>query len=244
MCDHRCLVGVDRSTFVLGGALAITAFLAVTAVLTGRAERERTEPRQRDLVEVIEQRQEDVDDLGTAVQTLRADVAAAQKRASAVGVRERETNERLVELGRLAGTVPLRGSGIVVELRPSDREPPSPEEAGAYKIHDTDLQLVVNALFDAGAEAIAVNDSRLVATTPIRAAGDTIVVNFRPLSPPFRISAIGADRRRFEASEIARRFAGWTDLFGLGFRVRAERSITVPGYTGRVSIEVSTPWPR
>ena len=89
--------------------------------------------------------------------------------------------------------------------------------------------------------AVAVTDSRLVATTPIRAAGDTIVVNFRPLTPPYRVSAIGADRVRFEASDIARRFDRWTELFGLGFSVAERRVVTVPGYTGRVSISAATP---
>jgi uncharacterized protein YlxW (UPF0749 family) len=146
-------------------------------------------------------------------------------------------------LAEQAGTVELQGPGIVVTLSPSDREPPSASEAGAYEIHDGDLQLVVNALWEAGAEAIAVNGSRLVATTPIRSAGATIVVNFRPLTPPFRVVAIGADRAQFTNSEIARRFRRWTGLFGLGFSVRADDKLSVPGYTGRVSISSAAPEP-
>jgi uncharacterized protein YlxW (UPF0749 family) len=129
----------------------------------------------------------------------------------------------------------------VITLSHSDREPPTPEEAGAYQIHDSDLQLVVNALWSAGAEAVAINDSRLVATTPIRAAGGTIVVNFRPLSPPYRVTAVGADRAAFESSEIARRFKRWTDLFGLGFSVQSRGAVEVPGYTGRVSVGTALP---
>lgn len=234
-------MATDRPAIVLGGALAITGFLLVTAVLTGREERARTEPRQADMIELIDARTSLVDDLDEAVELVRRDVAAAQTQATRFSARERSTTERLEALAELAGTVPLQGRGIVVRLSPSDREPPSPEEAGAYRIHDTDVRLVVNALFAAGAEAVAVNDSRIVATTPIRAAGDTIVVNFRPLSPPYEIAAIAADRRAFEASEIARRFDRWTDLFGLGFRVRDEEELTVPAYSGRVSISTATP---
>jgi uncharacterized protein YlxW (UPF0749 family) len=130
---------------------------------------------------------------------------------------------------------------VVVTLAPSDRQPPSAEEAGAYQIHDSDLQLVVNALWASGAEAVAVNDSRLVATTPIRSAGATIVVNFRPLSPPFTVTAIGADRMAFEASDIAKRFHRWTSLFGLGFGVREAKLVKVPAFTGRVSIASASP---
>lgn len=231
----------DRSAVTLSVVVGVLGFLIVTSVLTGSAERQKAAPRKAELVSLIGDRQSLVDDLDAAVVALRADVATAQARANRADTLDQAEAATAAALGEQAGTVPLQGRGLVVSLAPSDREPPSPEEAGAYEIHDSDLQLVVNELWAAGAEAVAVNDSRLVATTPIRAAGGTIVVNFRPLSPPYRVTAIGADRLRFETSEIARRFARWTDLFGLGFSVTERRVVSVPGYTGRVSISAATP---
>jgi uncharacterized protein YlxW (UPF0749 family) len=221
--------------------MAVAAFGVSTAVRTGRLERARTAPREAELIRLIEQRKSLVGDLDTAVAKLRNEVTSAQRQASRATAVSASTAATLETLGRLAGTVPLRGRGLVVTLSPSDRQPPSQNEAGAYAIHDSDVQLVVNAMFAAGAEAVSVNDSRLVATTPIRAAGDTIIVNFRPLSPPYRVVAIGANRRKFEASDIAGRFRRWSDLFGLGFRIREEKTVTVPGFTGRVSISSATP---
>jgi uncharacterized protein YlxW (UPF0749 family) len=116
-------------------------------------------------------------------------------------------------------------------------------EAGAYRIHDADLQLVVNGLFGAGAEAVAINGNRVVVTTPIRAAGDTIVVNFRPVSPPYVVTAIGADQRQFDGTEIASRFRRWTGLFGLGFSIRRVDDVVVPAYAGRVQITTASPVP-
>ncbi len=200
--------------------VGILGFLLVTSVATGRVQRRESAPRKAQLVELIEARQSSVDDLDAAVSTLRRDVAEAQEGVSRADTRDRDAAAVVQELQQQAGTVALRGPGLEVTLAPSDRPPASAEEAGAYQIHDSDLQLVVNALWAAGAEAVAINDSRLVATTPIRAAGGTIVVNFRPLSPPFVVTAIGGDRASFEASEIARRFKRWTTLFGLGFTVR------------------------
>ena len=231
----------DRSAVTLSAVVGVLGFLVVTAVLTGQAERQKAAPRKAELVSLIGDRQALVDDLDAAVVALRRDVAAAQARANQADTLSQVEAAAAAALAEQAGTVPLRGPGLVVSLSPSDREPPSPEEAGAYEIHDSDLQLVVNELWAAGAEAVAVNDSRLVATTPIRAAGGTIVVNFRPLSPPYRVTAIGADRLRFEASEIARRFRRWTELFGLGFSIAERPSVSVPGYTGRVSISAATP---
>ncbi|MDQ3108119.1 MAG: DUF881 domain-containing protein [Actinomycetota bacterium] len=231
----------DRHALTLASALGILGFLIVTSVLTGQAERQEAAPRKAELAGLINDRQTVVDDLDDAVEVLRRDVAVAQEGASRADSRDRQAAAVQSRLAQQAGTVALRGPGLEVTLAPSDRAAPSAEEAGAYQIHDTDLQLVVNALWAAGAEAVSVNESRLVATTPIRAAGGTIIVNFRPLSPPYVVSAIGADRARFEASEIAGRFKRWTTLFGLGFRVRDRAEVSVPAYTGRVAISAATP---
>ncbi len=80
-----------------------------------------------------------------------------------------------------------------------------------------------------------------MATTAIRSAGDTLVVNFRPLRPPYRIDAIGADLARFEESEIAERFRQWTKLFGLTFSARRSTNLTVPAFAGRVAIATALP---
>lgn len=229
----------DRSTITLGAMLALTAFLVVTSVQTGRAERAKQAPRRAQLIDLIEAEQQDVTDLDARVETLRVDVAAAQERLAERNDLEQRVVDQLGRLGATAGTVALRGPGLRVELAPSDREPETEADATAYGIYDGDVQLVVNALLAAGAEAVSINGSRLVATTPIRAAGDTIVVNFRPLSPPYEISAIGASRERFEASDIARRFQRWTSLFGLGFEVR-QTTVEVPAFTGRVRISQAT----
>lgn len=223
---------------MLAAVFTVLGFLVVTAANSSRANREANEPRKAELVKLIQQRRSQVDELDQAVRELQTDVRDAQRKASRRSAQDRDEAKRLADLGNAAGTTELRGEAVVVRLSDSDQKPTDPEEEGAYRIRDTDLQLVVNALFEAGAEAIAVNNSRLVATTPIRSAGDTIVVNFRPLSPPYTVQAIGADREVFEESEIAKRFDRWTQLFGLGFRVR-EETVTVPAYTGRVAISTA-----
>jgi uncharacterized protein YlxW (UPF0749 family) len=80
-----------------------------------------------------------------------------------------------------------------------------------------------------------------VATTPIRAAGSTIVVNFRPLTPPYRVVGIGASESRFDDSDIATRFRRWTKLFGLGFSATHTGSATVPAFAGQVPVDDATP---
>lgn len=229
-----------RSPPALTAGFLVLGFLLVTAVSSVRDNRRAAAPRKGELIDLIERRRDLVDKQDRAVKQLRGEVAVAQREVSRLTALDRAEAERTRELAMRAGTVALEGPGLLVRLSDSVREARVEDDSGAYRIHDSDLQLVVNALFAAGAEAVAVNDSRLVATTPIRAAGDTIVVNFRPLNPPYRVTAIGADRKAFEASEIARRFRRWTDLFGLGFSVE-RRDLTVPAYAGRVAIASARP---
>lgn len=229
-----------RPSLVLGAVFAVFGFLVVTAVASARLNEKQAEPRKAQLIKLIQQRRSQVAKLDGEVRGLRADVTRAQRRASRRSELDRDKAKRMADLAAAAGTTALKGKAVVVRLADSDKKPTDPDQADAYRIHDADLQLVVNALFAAGAEAVAVNDSRLVATTPIRAAGDTIVVNFRPLSPPYTVSAIGADRDGFEKSEIAKRFTRWQKLFGLGYRVK-EETVTVPAYTGRVAITTAKP---
>ena len=119
---------------------------------------------------------------------------------------------------------------------PADAKDPS-----AYNISDSDLQMVVNALWSAGAEAIAVNGNRLVATSSIRAAGETVVVNFRPLSPPYKVEAVGANERRFADSDIATRMRSWHSSFDLGFSTSRVDKLTIAPFAGRVGIDVAQP---
>lgn len=230
-----------RVSLGLFGVLAITGFLLLTAVSSARTTKQVEAPRKAELIDLIESRRAQLDELDEDVRRLRNDVAAAESTAAQRDEQVAAANRQLAELAGRAGTTALHGPGLEVTLSDSDRSPPSPDEAGAYRIHDSDLQLVVNALFAAGAEAVAINDSRVVVTTPIRAAGDTIVVNFRPLNPPYRVRAIGADEDEFAASEIAARFRRWTRLFGLGYSTNQADDVTVPGYTGRVRITSATP---
>src|SRR5262249_25095305 len=156
------------------------------------------EPRKEELIHQILDRRSQVDDLDQAVRQLQDQVAAAERADARRNTVARDAAERNAVLAAQAGTTAMKGPAVLVRLSDSGPTPDDPTvDTSAYKIHDADLQLVVNALFTAGAEAVAINNNRIVATTPIRAAGSTIVVNFRPLTPPYRVVGIGASEPRF-----------------------------------------------
>ena len=220
----------------LAAVLAVFGFLTLVAANDVKQARRGAEPRRTGLVRLIRERQAEVDELGTTLVKLRHDLLNARHRLSA----QSEDDARRARRDEMqAGTVGMAGRGLEVVLSNSHREAKEAADQGVLSVQDIDLQLVVNALWSAGAEAVAVNGQRLVATSPIRAAGETITVNFRPLVPPYTVSAIGADRKAFERSEAARRFKRWVSDYGLGFKVGQRSRVEVPGYVGALQLSAA-----
>jgi uncharacterized protein YlxW (UPF0749 family) len=102
------------------------------------------------------------------------------------------------------------------------------------RIQDRDLQALVNAVWAAGAEAVSVGGQRLAPTTTIRAAGEAILVDLRPVQGPYTIAAVGDPGTllpRFADSAAARRFQSYTDLYGIQFGVHAADDVRLPAAT-------------
>ena len=100
-------------------------------------------------------------------------------------------------------------------------------------IHDTDINQVVNELRAAGAEAIAVNTQRLVATSAVRTAGPTVLVNNRPEAAPFVIKAIGDPKTLAGALNIPGGIASQITAYDKAMlTVQQAAMLTLPAYTG------------
>jgi uncharacterized protein YlxW (UPF0749 family) len=221
--------------------LALLGFGIVTAAQAATAKREAEAPAKERLISLILERRGQMGDLDKAVRELRGQLSDERGRVSRASRSVRDATRTQAELAAQAGTSAVRGPGLRVKVSDAAIIPDDAPDVSAYRISDVDLQLLVNALWSAGAEAVAVNGNRVVATTSIRAAGETIVVNFRPLSPPYRLEAIGADNEKFGASEIARRMRRWRTQFGLGFSTSRADALTLAPFAGRVGIDVATP---
>ncbi|MDP1795351.1 MAG: DUF881 domain-containing protein [Acidimicrobiales bacterium] len=221
--------------------LALLGFLLVTAAQTASATKASEAPRKERLISLIQERRSQIDDLDDAVRDLRAQLRDQESTRSRTDRASAQRARDAAALAAQAGASMVEGPGLRVRVSDAETIPADVQEASAYRISDVDLQLLVNALWSAGAEAISLNGNRIVATTSIRAAGETIVVNFRPLTPPYRLEAVGADDERFADSDIARRMRRWRTLFGLGFTTSDADSLTLEPFTGRVGIGVATP---
>lgn len=225
------LRGGDRVALML--VVVALGFIAALA-WAGQTTRTRAAAdRSAELARIAANRQAHTAALERELSRLRE--RAGQLAAGGSSAPLRLVNAELERFGMLAGTVPARGPGVAVVLEDSPLAAEDPAGSLDFRIQDIDIQLVVNELWHAGAEAVAVNGQRVVGTTAIRSAGEAILVNFKVLASPYRVEAIGPARpmrERFEASEVAQRFRKWTDLYRLGFRVRSSDDIRIPAYAG------------
>jgi uncharacterized protein YlxW (UPF0749 family) len=203
--------------------------------------------RQPRLVTVVEALEDKRERLESELETLRSEVVELEEQEAArQGVQEHYSTE-LARLRMLAGLEPVRGTGLVVTLEDNPRPPENAPDVNNYIIHDYDVRAIVNALWAGGAEAISVNDERLVQSTAVRCVGTTILVNNSRLAAPFVVSAIGdptSMRRSLEADEDSSMLLDdYSRVFGLKSKVEDGEDITLPGYRGTIAPRELEPAP-
>lgn len=180
------------------------------------------------LVAQIKQRQEETDRLAERADRLREEVG--RRRDAALSGSQAS---RLRKLEASTGLGRVRGDGVVVRLADApakEADAVTGSSAGPPRVLYTDLQKVANDLWAAGAEAVAINGQRLTATSTIRSAGEAILVDFRPVTGPYEVSAIGPRslRKRFERSRAAYLMRDLVESVGLSFQVREVDDLTLP----------------
>ena len=185
-------------------------------------------PSPRALLErEITDRSAEVEDLADSVEQLSADIAQVQ--SDAIASLNPGLFERLEASELASGALGVSGPGLVIEL--DDGEVTDPEDDAA-RVQDVDLQIVTNGLWAAGAEAIAINGSRLTALTAIRSAGEAIQVDLAPLLAPYRIEAIGDVRgmqTAFARSSAANHLAFLSGTYGITATTTAAQQLDLPG---------------
>ena len=148
--------------------------------------------------------------------------------------------KKLEKLKFLTGLTKVEGPGIVVTLDDQERSrTTSAEDANYYIIHYTNILYIVSDLRAAGAEAISVNNSRVVSISDIRCAGSIILVNTHRLAPPYEIRAIGNPK----VLEETVRTGEFTTLELSKFPVTLQKqdNIVIPAYKGSYTFNYATP---
>ncbi|MGC4877846.1 DUF881 domain-containing protein [Micromonospora sp. DT43] len=206
---------------VVLGFLFAVAYRQTMADEPGRAQ------ARSGLVAQIKERESQTDRLSTRADQLREEVS--RQRDAALGG---PTAARLRDLEAVTGLGRVRGDGVVVRLAdgPGNADAVTGKGAGPSQVLYSDLQGVANALWSAGAEAISINGQRLTSTSTIRTAGEAILVDFRPVTGPYEVSAIGPGsmRRKFEDSRSAAVMREVAQKTGLSFGVRKAEDLALP----------------
>lgn len=224
-----------RSPLLIATLVALGLLFGVAAVTLNRAAPEVTRVK-TDLVNQIMQRRATAEQQG-------AEISATQSQISAAEVVSGPGDQgRLRALEEDTGALPARGPGLVLTLddAPSkgdtsaDGNPRTSVTPNGGTVIARDVQITVNALWQAGAEAIAVNGQRLSSRSAIRFAGDAILVNFRPLTRPYTITAIGDPQTMpaaFAAGTGGAYLSTLKSNFGIAVTTRDAAAVTVPGAT-------------
>jgi uncharacterized protein YlxW (UPF0749 family) len=213
-------------TFVLVVVLFGT-LLGVSALQTVR-DRPAQVAQRAQLVDEIHRRQDRLDGMHATLASLQADVTKAQSDLAGTLRAEAKITDRLTALGMDAGTAPVVGPGVTVTV---DNAPNAGEDPAGV-IRDSDLQVLVNGLWQAGAEAIAINGHRLTSLSSIRYAGKAITLNYQSLTPPYVIDATGNPDTLPAALMSTAGGATWESLhsnLGVRFDVLTEAKLVLPG---------------
>ncbi|MBS3950646.1 MAG: DUF881 domain-containing protein [Peptococcaceae bacterium] len=141
----------------------------------------------------------------------------------------------------LAGMADVEGPGLVVTMIDSRKVATQGEDPSVFIVHDEDILKLTNALFAAGAEAISVNDQRLLATSEIHCAGPSISINNTRIAAPFVITAIGDP----DVMESSLRMRGGImetlTYFGIDVSIKRLSTVSVPGYSRMIRFEWAKP---
>ena len=180
-----------RPGWMLAAGLVMIGLLLATAALQVRDRAPAVAQARDALTGEIDQRTAAADRLEADLQELRDSVATAREDALGLTSTGSEIAATLTGLEVVTGAGAVQGPGLVVHLEDSDdadteggTDPRAGESSTEGRVTDRDLQTVVNEVWAAGAEAVAINGQRLTSLSAIRSAGQAILVDFRPLSPP------------------------------------------------------------
>lgn len=193
------------------------------------------------LAGLITERNELVADLSAQADQLRAEIEDSSLPGTAP---VREETEALTPV---VGTSAVRGPAVQVVLDDAGftlATLPTGYTVDDVVVHQQDVQGVINALWVGGAEAMMVQDQRIISTSAVRCVGNTLYLQGRVYSPPYTITAIGDPQALATALQddpVVSNYRAWAEILGLGYEVAELDQAELPGFTGTVRPQHARP---
>ncbi|MDH6432723.1 uncharacterized protein YlxW (UPF0749 family) [Streptomyces sp. SAI-144] len=232
--------------------LAVGLVLAALVVTVGAAQARVAAPvvakEREELIDRIDRETETADKLEESVDQLRGDVSTRQREA----LKQSGDSGQADLVGILSGAVEVHGPGVKLVVNDAKEASTggdgNPRETSGFsdtgRVRDRDMQRVVNGLWESGAEAVSINGQRLTALSAIRAAGDAILVDNKPLVPPYTVLAVGDGQRlstRFQDSADGLYLHALQENYGIRTAISVEDDLRLPAAP---SVIVRTAEPR
>ncbi|WP_093695676.1 DUF881 domain-containing protein [Streptomyces sp. 2231.1] len=225
-----------RAKLGLAAGLVLAALVVTLGAAQARVAAPVVAKERQELIDRIDTETSAADRLEGSVDKLRDEVGARQRAAlrSSGGSAEADL------VGLLSGATPVHGPGVRLVVNDAKEaggggEGSNPRETSGFsdtgRVRDRDMQRVVNGLWASGAEAVSINGQRLTALSAIRAAGDAILVDNKPLVPPYTVLAVGDGRKlstRFQDSPDGLYLHALRENYGVRATISTEGDVRLP----------------
>ncbi|RDG32225.1 DUF881 domain-containing protein [Streptomyces corynorhini] len=222
-----------RAKLGLAAGLVLAALVVTVGAAQARISAPVVAKEREELIDRINAETSAADTLERTVEKLRGEVGDRQRAAL-----RSQGGDQGELVGLLAGATPVTGPGVklvVDDAKEASSGGGGPRESSGFsdtgRVRDRDMQRVVNGLWESGAEAIAINDQRLTSLSAIRAAGDAILVDNRPLVPPYTVLAVGDGKKlseAFQASADGLYLRSLRDDFDIRTKISDEGEVRLP----------------
>ena len=223
-----------RGKLGLAAGLVLVALVVTVGAVQAQVSAPTVAKEREELIRRIEDGNGNADSLQRKVDSLRSDVAAKQHKAL-----QKHGGDKGKLSALLSGSLPVKGPGIklVVDDAKKTEESGSggPRENSGFsdtgRLRDRDMQRVVNGLWESGAEAVAVNGQRLTSLSAIRAAGDAILVDNKPLAPPYTLLAVGPGQKlstAFQDSADGQYLNVLQESYGVRTSISTQEEVRLP----------------
>lgn len=225
-----------------------TLLFGLLVTLQWRTQQDRSDLTVRynaPLLDAARSLQNEQDVLRAQLADLRTQLDQIQRGAASQTTASRDLQARIEELRSAAGLTARVGDGVLVTLddaRPSSV--PLPGSLDKSVCHSTDLIDIVTTAWRGGAQAVAINDERIVGSSSMYCVGSTTMVNGTLMSPPFLVAVIGTQNdllAAYDDPNELRDIKQRRDVYGLAFRVVRQSALKVPEYRGALNVRYGVP---
>ncbi|MGJ6979775.1 DUF881 domain-containing protein [Aestuariimicrobium soli] len=232
--------GTRRGRAATFGVVAVAALMATVGALSSHGSDLRA-GRNTELIDLVRTQAGVNRDLQGQLGTLRKDVDTLSK----VDAGNPELAAKLEQASIDAGTVAVSGPAIKVTLTdaPLSVQPIGVDE-DLLVVHQQDIQMVVNLLWAAGAEAMTIQGQRVISTTGVKCVGNSVVLHGIPYAPPYEIVAIGDAGMllgTLDTSEDVHIYRQYADRYQLGWKQENIGRVSMPAYTGTTTLSDAKP---